>query len=236
MGCVSCFHNLLWCIIHLSAPAMSCPEAVCRFLGGPSPSLPTPQLGDRATELFHREMLARGAVCCLPPPATPFICLLPPLLRSSSAPPAPEGWGWASFRDADGFFFHSANSVKLLSFERAGVGKELFRLQQKSISQIQYLCNEGTVVGITHPSMGQCLQGKQSEARLPRVLIIVLLAAWGKALGLERSNLVADICLPVNVAVADPIPSHLSFFCGIAWHMHGSVMFSGCQCLTLGKV
>lgn len=95
MGCVSCFHNLLWCIIHLSAPAMSCPEAVCRFLGGPSPSLPTPQLGDRATELFHREMLARGAVCCLPPPATPFACYLPcftlpqlPLHRRDGAGPA----------------------------------------------------------------------------------------------------------------------------------------------------
>lgn len=88
------------------------------------------------------------------------------------------------------------------------MGKELFCLQQKkkSISQIQYLCNEGTVVGITHPSMGQRLQGKHSEARLPPVLIIVLLAAWGKALGLGRANLVADIRLPAGVAAADPIP------------------------------
>lgn len=114
--------------------AMSCPGAACRFLGGPSPSLPAPQLEDGAAELFHRELLARGAVCCLPPPAKPFISLLPPLLCSSP----PEGWGWASFRDADGlgFFFSSANSVKRLSFERAGVGKELFRLQQKKKKKV----------------------------------------------------------------------------------------------------
>lgn len=61
----------------------------------------------------------------------------------------------------------------------------------------------GTAVGIAHPLMGQCLQGKQSVARLPLALIIVLLAAWGKALTLKRSNLVADIRLPVNVGVAD---------------------------------
>lgn len=77
------------------------------------------------------------------------------------------------------------------------------------------------MVGIAHPSVGQSLQGRQSEARLPPVLIIVLLAAWGKALGLERASLVADIW---------------SISCGIAWHTERSVKFSGCQRSTLGKV
>lgn len=96
--------------VSLSQPALvynpslvSC-HVLKMFLGGPRPSLPAPQLGDRAAELFHREMLACGAVCCLPPPATTFICLLPLLLCCSSALPAPEGWGWASFKDANGLF------------------------------------------------------------------------------------------------------------------------------------
>lgn len=62
-----------------------------------------------------------------------------------------------------------------------------------------------TVVGVAHPFMGQCLQGKQSVARLPQALIIVLLAAWGKVLVHKTSNLVADIRLSINVAIADYI-------------------------------
>lgn len=164
-----------------------------------------------------------------------FACYLPCFALPQLPPHRRDGAGPALGMPMA--FFFTLQTVLNCSHLKGQVWeRSCFACSKKSISQIQYLCNEGTVVGITYPSMGQCLQGKQSEARLPRVLIIVLLAAWGKALGLERSNLVADICLPVNVAVADPIPSHLSVCCGIAWHMHGSVMFSGCQCLTLGKV
>lgn len=47
---------------------------------GPQPLLTDSQPGDGAAELFHREMLARGAVCCLPTPAMPCVWLLPLLV------------------------------------------------------------------------------------------------------------------------------------------------------------
>lgn len=68
--------------ICFSAPAMSCSKAVCRLLGGPSPSSPAPQPVDGATELFHSEMLVRGVVCCLHHPPTPFSCLLHRIIES----------------------------------------------------------------------------------------------------------------------------------------------------------
>lgn len=77
----------------------------------------------------------------------------------------------------------------------------------------------GTVVGIAHPFTGQCLQGKQSAASLPRALIIVLLAAWGKVLVLKTSSRVADTRLPGSVWLVC-----VSWGC---WHMHSSLMFSG---------
>lgn len=80
-----------------------------------------------------------------------------------------------------------------------------FACRRKVFPKSNIYAMRGTTVGIAHPFMGQCLQGKQSAARLPRALIIVSLAAWGKALVLKRSNLVADIRLPVNIGVADHV-------------------------------
>lgn len=68
------------------------------------------------------------------------------------------------------------------------------------------------MVGIVHPFMGQRLQGEQTAVRLPPALTIVLLAAWGKALVLKRSNLVVDIRLLVNVGVTD----HVRLVC-LSW-------------------
>lgn len=102
-GVLSCFNSLPWCIV----PSLqSCHELkpFAGFLGGPHPSSPTPQPVDRAAELFHSEMLARGAVCCLPPPEKLFICLLPPPVCSFSGFFTLEGWGRVSYRDADGFW------------------------------------------------------------------------------------------------------------------------------------
>lgn len=105
------------------------------------------------------------------------------------APPVLEGWGWVSFREAGGFpwqicFYSlghvlgfpqtfgdgacckepgsSANSVKPLAFERAGMGKKkkVFCLRQKSISQIQYLCNEEYCGGNCASLRGAALAGK----------------------------------------------------------------------------
>ena len=82
----------------------------------------------------------------------------------------------------------STNTVKTLSFQRAGMGKKKprFACGKKVFPRSNIYAMRGTAVGIAHPFVGQFLQGKQSAVRLPRALITVVLAAWGNAPVLKR--------------------------------------------------
>lgn len=88
-----------------------------------------------------------------------------------------------------------------------------FACGKKTVSQIQYLCNEGYHGGDCASFHGAALAGKaDSVVRLPPALTIILLAAWGKALVLKRSNLVVDIRLPVKVGITN----HVRLVC-LSW-------------------
>lgn len=113
---------------------MSCPEDVCRFLGGPAPPCQRPSSGTGLLSYFTGRCWHVGLFAACPLQqclsfAHYLLCFALPQLtphRRDGARPA-LGMPIVCFF----FFFRSANSFKPLSFERAGVGKELFRLQQR---------------------------------------------------------------------------------------------------------